>query len=282
MRSLYSAASGMAANQYKLDTISNNMANLNTTGYKTQDVQFKDMLYAQINQRPDVTALTGRVTGDGLAIGHGVLATGVSKAFTQGSLQETGQKLDVAIEGDGFFVIEPNDTAQGLEEMALTRDGSFKISVDEFGDNYLVASNGMAVHDMINDDRIVIGSDIRLDTVSINESGLVTAKDVEGESVELGRIGLVKIGDPNANLQAVGENLYRLVNGFNADQVTEDLTDLPTNERPMIKQGFLEQSNVDMTRQMTDMIVAQRAYSMNVRALQTADQMMGLANNLRG
>lgn len=281
MRALYASASGMAAQQLKLDTIANNMANLNTTGFKTRDVQFQDMLYAQMQQRPETSNIEGRITAPGLHLGHGVLAVGSSSLFNQGSLQATGVTLDFAIEGEGYFAVQVATADTGEALLAYSRDGSFKVAMDENEDAILVNAQGQPIYDLENASQIVL-TDVDLDTLQVDNLGRISAKNTAGEPVDVGRIGMVMVSDPNANLAPAGENLFRFRPDADPNQIVWEVADVEDALRPRMKQGFLEQSNVDMTKQMTDMIVAQRAYSMNVKALQTVDQMMGLANNLRG
>jgi flagellar basal-body rod protein FlgG len=273
MQALWSSASGLNAQQIKLDTIANNLANANTTGYKSQDVNFKDLLYAQFEQKPEASALPNRLTEAGLRLGHGVRVTGFAQSFAQGSLKETNVPLDVALEGPGFFKVESeaNNT--------YTRDGSFKVGIlnDE---PFLVDANGRRVLD-VNDQPISLdGYDI--ETLRINPDGMMTAVQTgTGVREEVGQLQIAVIDHPDTNLQPVGGNVWVLSADAPNGAVRTQLDYLEGEFPPKARQGFLEQSNVEMAAQMTEMIVAQRAYSMNAKMVQTADEMMGMANNLR-
>ena len=278
MRSLWTSASGMSGQQARLDAISQNLSNLNTTGYKKEDVQFRDMLYAQMTQKPDVAGLQNRQTTAGLRIGHGVLPVSTLQTFTQGELQQTNNNLDVAMEGDGFFTVGLTDPQGQLTKMLYTRDGSFKVGQDPNGNSWLVDSEGHAVLDDQQQPIDLTGYDAS--TLSIDEAGNVSAKQIGGSVQSLGTLGIVRVDHPDANLEAAGQNLFALRVTAPVTSVTYRVN-IANGPVPNARQGFLEQSNVDMSQEMTDMLMAQRAYSMNVRALQTADQMMGIANNLR-
>lgn len=273
MRALWTSASGMNAQQIKLDTVANNLANVNTNGYKSQDVNFKDLLYAQFDQKPELANLQNRATDPGLRIGHGVRVTGLSASMGQGALQQTTQLLDVALEGNGFFKVE-SDTGN-----TYTRDGSFKIGLlnDE---PFLVDSTGRRVLDADNRPISLAGFDI--ETLTIGQNGTINAVQTgQGTRADIAVLQIAVIDQPDANLQPAGGNYLELSGQTPAGAVRNQNNyaagDLPAKAR----QGYLEGSNVDMAAQMTEMIVAQRAYSMNAKMVQTADEMMGLANNLR-
>lgn len=281
MRSLWTSASGMQGMQTRLDTLAQNMANLNTAGYKAQSVQFKDALTQQMNQKPEESNLVRRDSNPGLRLGHGVLPMAMMGTFTQGSLQESGNLMDVALDGDGFFKIGLPGPGGTITKELYTRDGSFKVGmVDNGGGNttpYLVDGAGRYVLDDNNQ---------RIDLTGFDMSKLVVKED--GTLYEnkggfmniIATLGIFKVDHPEENLDRAGENLYALRVNVPNTAVTAR-ANITTGAVPTARQGFIEQSNVDMSTEMTEMIVAQRAYSMNVKALQTADQMMGIANNLR-
>jgi flagellar basal-body rod protein FlgG len=280
MRSLWTSASGLNAQQTRMDAIANNLANLNTTGYKSQDVQFKDILYANYNQKPEVGKIQDpnfpRQSTLGLRIGQGVWTVGLSQAFTQGPLQQTGHNSDLAIEGNGFFKVQ----IPGTQDYAYTRDGSFKFAQTTNNQTVLTDASGRPVMDT-NDAQIdLTGYD--LSTVKIGTDGTISGKLIGGGMQSTGQqVDLVNIAHPETNLVPAGNNLYAL----NGNITPANLTNVVTRQaytNGKIRQGELEQSNVDMSSMMSEMIQAQRIYSMNAKALETTDQMMGMANNLRG
>lgn len=281
MRSLWTSASGMSAQQTRLDAIGNNLANVNTTGFKAQTVQFKDMLYAQFTQKPDVANITGRTGGAGLSVGHGVLVNGINNSFAQGQLQNTNVPLDMALEGDGFFSVGVYENGQRTGT-GYTRAGSFKVGIsdDVAKTPYLVDGQGNPVLD--DQDQPINLSGFDLDSLTVDQAGNMKAKVIPGGAIQdIARLGVVRIDNPETNLRSAGANVFAAVNGIPAAAIRQ-ITTLPANEAPPhVRQHMVEMSNVDMAKSMTDMIVAQRLYSMNAHALQTADQMMGMANNLR-
>lgn len=263
MRALWTAASGMKAQQLNIDNISNNLANVNTTAFKKQRVEFKDLLYATLRK-------TNLNNGEGqpvnLQIGHGVMPASTSRAFTPGSLERTENPLDLAIEGEGFFAIEgPNGNP------LYTRDGNFKFSVEET-EMKLVTAEGYTVLSEF-DDEIVFQEGMK--NISISYSGLITAEDAEGEIQELGTIKLVKFINPDG-LEAMGRNLYKATVA-SGDEITME----EDGKTSSVLQGYLETSNVQIVDEMVRLITAQRAYEINSKAIQTSDEMLNIANNLR-
>lgn len=259
IRALWSAASGMYSQQTAVDTISNNLANVNTSGYKRVRLEFQDLLYQ--NLRP---TLPGEA---GLQVGLGVKSAASARSFGVGNLQQTDNPLDLAIEGPGFFEVELPDG------VAYTRDGSFKLD----SEGRVVTTGGYVVRLMGSGgdgDALEIpegSSDLR-----VAKDGTVTVKDEDGELDEIGRIRLVNFVNP-AGLEAIGENLYR------ATQACGDTIEGDPGEEGFggIAQGFLEMSNVQVVTEMINLIMAQRAYELNSKAIQSADEMLGIANNLR-
>lgn len=246
IRSLYSGASGMSAQQKNIDTIANNIANINTAGYKKNRVQFKDSLYSAMANPENAN--------ETILVGSGVLVGKTSKIYTEASYKETENALDLSILGEGFFAVEDENGV-----ISFTRDGSF--SASEFdGELYLVNSDGNFVLDE-NMDRIVLEG---------NSSDILIHKN--GEIADAGvKIGVVNF--PNADgLIAVGGNLYTQ---------SEASGDYFNMEQPEIKQKMLESSNVSVAEEMTELIRAQRAYQIASKAVTTADEMEALANNLR-
>ncbi|HHW03959.1 MAG TPA: flagellar basal-body rod protein FlgG [Thermoanaerobacterales bacterium] len=266
MRALWSASSGMLAQQLNVDIISNNLANVNTTGFKKNRLEFKDLLYDTL-KRPDVYQ-QGLGNPIGLQVGHGVRPSATTRTFTEGNLQQTGNTFDLAIEGDGFFMVEKPDGT-----LAFTRDGAFKVSLDGT-DRNLVTSEGYYV---LSSDEDYITIPEGYQDISISADGLITGKDETGNIQELGQIGLVKFMNPEG-LLATGNNLFEQTAASGQYQLRQDVTDPGYGS---ILQGFLEMSNVQVVEEMVNLITAQRAYEINTKAIQTSDEMLGEANNLR-
>ncbi|ACB09549.1 MULTISPECIES: flagellar basal-body rod protein FlgG [Thermotoga] len=259
MISLYSAATGMSAQQFKLDTIANNLANVDTTGYKKVRAEFQDLLYQYVKNAGTPTAATSSLP-TGLYVGHGVRTAATTRIFTLGNFEQTGNALDLAIAGDGFFQIQLQDG-----RIAYTRDGSFKID----SEGRIVTSNGLLLVPEIT---------IPENAVSINVSpdGIVSAELQDGTIQELGTITLVRFVNPSG-LKSIGDNLY-IATPASGDPIEG----VPGQDGfGAIKQGFLEKSNVDVVREMVDMITAQRAYEFNSRVIQTADEMLRTATNVK-
>lgn len=263
MRALWTAASGMRSQQLNLDTIANNLANVNTTGYKRQKVEFKDLLYTTI-RRTDLNDGIGNPTN--LQVGHGVLPMATSRVFTNGNMEATENTFDVAIEGEGFFVVE---TPNG--DFLYTRDGNFKLSV-EMDEMRLVTSDGYTVLSEFDDEIVFMEG---MQDVGISEMGIITAKNEDDEIEEIATIKLVKFINPEG-LEAVGKNLYRATVASGEEIPMEE-----ENRTSTLRQGYLETSNVQIVDEMVRMITAQRAYEINSKTIQTADEMLGMANNLK-
>ncbi|MDF2592922.1 MAG: flgG [Clostridia bacterium] len=262
MRALWTASTGMMAQQLNVDTISNNIANVNSIGYKKTRVEFKDLLYETM-ERGMVKDGKGKPVN--LQVGHGVKVSATTKFFTAGNLDNTSNPYDVAIDGPGFFKV----AGVNGEEM-YTKDGSFKISTDG-EDMKLVTAEGYYVQGV--DGEINLGSNVK--EVLIDETGMITIKRTDDSYEEIGKISISTFLNP-AGLESVGKNLYKssLASG-DAFDATEDGSGGET------LQGFLESSNVQVVEEMVKLIQAQRAYEINSKSIQTADEMLGMANNLR-
>ncbi len=262
MRALWTASTGMQAQQLNVDTISNNMANVNSVSYKKARVEFKDLLYETM-ERGIVRDGQGKPVN--LQVGHGVMAAASVKFFTTGSLDATNNPYDVAIDGPGFFkVLGP----EGQEY--YTKDGSFKISVD--GENYnLVTSEGYYIQGA--NGNVELGSEVK--DITIDQRGLISVKREDGTIEELGSLSIITFVNP-AGLESIGKNLYI------ATEASGDAYDTQNDSTGgNILQGYLEFSNVQIVEEMIKLIQAQRAYEMNSKSIQTADEMLALANNLR-
>ena len=263
MRSLWTAATGMQAQQLNIDNISNNLANVNTTAYKTSRVEFKDLLYSTI-KTTNLVDDKGRPVN--LEVGHGVMPSATTRDFKKGSLIQTQNPLDLAIDGDGFFAVVNSNN-----EVRYTRDGSFKLSIE--GDEAkITTSEGYYVLSE-DDDEIVIEEGMK--DINIDELGFITAKDEDGEIVELGRLRIVKFPNP-AGLISEGQNLY-YSSSASGEEIPVEVEEMDSR----IIQGYLEASNVQIVDEMVKMITAQRAYEISSKAIQTSDEMMQMTNSLK-
>lgn len=256
---LRTSATGMRAQQIMVDTIANNLANVNTTGFKRSRVAFEDLLYENL-QGAAVTGGQDRQVISPVQIGKGVRLAGIARVHGQGSLQQTGRPQDMAIEGEGFFQVARPDGS-----IAYTRDGTFGMS-----DTGALVTNGGY--------RLLPGVTIPQDATSfgVSPSGIITV-NIAGSStpIELGRIELARFVNPSG-MQAIGENLMietaasgRPVTGFAQEQ-----------NFGRVLQGSLESSNVEIVTEMTDMIAAQRAYEINAKAIRASEEMAQTANDL--
>jgi flagellar basal-body rod protein FlgG len=255
---LWAAKTGLDAQQTRMTVVSNNLANVNTSGFKKGRAVFEDLLYQNVRQ---VGAATSQDTlaPSGLALGTGVRVVATEKLYTQGNLVQTGNPLDLAIEGRGFFQVALPDGT-----IAYTRDGSFQVNAE----GELVTSSGYRVQPGINipdaAQSVTIGAD---GTVSVQLAGQTAA-------TQIGSLQLVDFINP-AGLQARGENLLLETAASGAAQIgTPGLDGLGS-----IAQGSLESSNVNVVEELVNMIETQRAYEMNSKAIQTTDQMLEYVNN---
>ncbi len=279
-RSMISAAVSMNALQQKLDMIANNMANMNTIGYKKREASFQDVLTQTIGQHPDMM-LNGRLTAPGLTVGGGVRLSGLRLDLSQGSLSPNENPLSVAIEGPALFEVEVPVGADGQDVQPLwTRDGQFLLSYrEDEGATILTNSDGYPVLS-IDDDYIVIPENADFE---IDARGIVTYTNEYGEPEMIGQIKLMRVNWPEM-MVAVGSNLYGLADGVeDQDNVLQQIDDFDAQENQgiAIRQYFTEESNVDLTKEMTELIMVQRAYQLNAQAISSGDMMMNLANQLR-
>jgi flagellar basal-body rod protein FlgG len=254
MRALYTAATGMAAQELNVQVISNNIANLRTTGYKKQRAAFQDLIYDHVRRVGAQASDQGTILPVGVDIGGGVKTVGTPRQMTQGTLAQTGNDLDIAIRGEGFFKIQMPDGT-----FTYTRDGTFQMDAT----GRVVNAQGNPVQPTITIPQNASGITINLQgQLSVTLPGSTTPTTV-------GQIGLTRFIN-KAGLQPVGNNLF---------------TDTPSSGAPQdglanaegfgsINQGSLEQANVDVVSEMSDLIAAQRAYEMNAKVITAADQMM--------
>jgi flagellar basal-body rod protein FlgG len=259
IRALWTAASGMQAQQLNIDVISNNLANVNTTGFKKSRADFQDVMYQSVKTTGSPSTSSTQTAG--IEVGLGTTPAAVTKVFTAGNITQSGNELDMAIEGDGFFQIQMPDGTT-----TYTRSGSFKRD----GQGRVVTSDGYPLMpEMVvpnNTTKISIGND---GTVAVLQSG-------QSSATTIGTIQLATFQNP-AGLSSMGRNLY---------QVTDASGDATTgtpgqNGIGSISQGFLEMSNVNVMEEMVNMIVSQRAYEINSKAVQAADEMLQQANNMK-
>jgi flagellar basal-body rod protein FlgG len=249
--SLYSAATGMEAQQLNLNTIANNLANVNTHGFKRSKIEFQDMLY----QKPRSSGTDsggGNLRPTGVEIGNGSRVAASSKVFTQGQLTQSGEKFDLAIQGDGFFEVQRPDGTIGF-----TRDGSFKQNAQ----GQIVTVDGLPV--LSGFQPIPAGAS----AVTIAEDGQVTVQSSSGS--QSFRLTLARFANP-AGLRSLGGNLYEETPASG----TPELGQPGEQGFARIIQGFTEASNVNIVEEMVNLIMAQRAYEINSKSIQTSDEML--------
>ncbi|MDR8394233.1 flagellar basal-body rod protein FlgG [Aliifodinibius sp. S!AR15-10] len=261
-RALSTAALGMSAQQKSVDNIANNLANVGTTGYKRSSIAFQDLFYENVEvSKPGASG--SRISNDSpsLQIGHGSQAVATIRNFTQGSISETGNPLDLSINGPGFFRIEMPDG-----NIAYSRDGNF--SRDSGG--MLVNNSGLPLADQIE-------VPMEAKAIEIAQDGTVTSRMAgDNREIELGQVQLARFSNP-AGLEAKGDNLFMETKASGMA-----FSDSPGSEGfGVIRQGYLEDSNVDVVKEMVQLIEAQRAYETNSKMVQTAEDMMSVTNSIK-
>lgn len=274
MRSLWTAASGMTTQQTNVDVIANNISNINTTGFKRETAHFKTLLYQTIQE--EATNNAGQPRPVGIQVGLGVRNSAIKSEYTQGFIEETGNNFDLAIQGEGFFMIQlPDGTT------AYTRNGSFGISMGNNG-SALVTSEGYPVMDSTGTP-IVFDQDMDMTAISIDTDGNIMYSDDFGYGEEITyylgvQIGRAQFNNPSGLEKMSGSLLQETPASGPARIEGVD----PGVDQSIVKSGNLESSNVDAANEMVNLIVAQRAYEMNSKAIRASDEMLQLANNLRG
>lgn len=261
MKTLGIAATGMLAQQTNVDVIANNIANANTTGYKSGRAAFQDLIYQSVQQEGALTSTAGTEKPVGMNVGLGVHGSGVVRLNTQGGLSQTENQLDLAIDGRGLFVVTRPDGSLGY-----TRDGNFQLS----SEGQIVTLEGYEVDPGVN-------VPANTSAISINQQGVVMAYvDDDPDPVELGQLSLATFIN-EAGLKPIGNNLLA------ATTASGEATTTNPGEPGVgiVRQGYLENSNVNVIQQITDLISAQRAYEMNSKAIETADQMLTTANQIK-
>lgn len=258
MRSLWTSASGMYAQQLNIDTISNNLANVNTISFKKSRAEFEDLMYQSMKIAGSPTGNNGQVPTP-VQVGMGVRPASAHKFFTQGDFQNTTNPLDFAIEGEGFFQVEVNG------ELRYTRAGAFKLDKD----GTVVTSNGYKLQP-----EFVVPQNTK--SITLGEKGRLVALDSQGNELAAADIPLYSFINP-AGLDPLGRNIYAQT------QASGDAVENVAGENGTgtLAQGFLEMSNVKIVDEMVNMIVGQRAYEMNSKSIQTSDAMLKLASQLK-
>ena len=260
MRALWSAASGMKTQQDNMDVVAHNLANVNTYGDKKVRAEFHDLLYQTLRPAGADSGADSQYP-TGLQIGLGDRLAATQRIFTQGNLQTTGNPTDIAIEGEGFFRIEMPDGT-----IAYTRDGSFKLD----SNRRLVTTDGYPEAD-----NITIEQDATSDSITISQNGLVSDV-VNGQTNQVGQITIARFVNPSG-LTAIGHNLF----------IESEASGAPLEGNPgddgtgRLQQSVLEMSNVQVVEEMVNMIVAQRAYESDAKAITTSDSMLEIANGLK-
>ncbi len=249
--SLYSAATGMEAQQLNLNTIANNLANVNTPGFKRSKIEFQDLLY----QKPRESGTDGgggNLIPTGIEIGNGSRVASTSKVFTQGQLSQSGEKLDIALQGDGFYEVQRPDGT-----IAYTRDGSFKLNAQ----GQVVTVDGLPI--LSGFQPIPPGAS----AITVAEDGNVTVQTADGTTTF--RLTLARFANP-AGLRSMGSNLYEETGASGAPELGQP----GENGFARTLQGYVESSNVNIVEEMVNLIVAQRAYEINSKSIQASDEML--------
>ncbi|MBN2964782.1 flagellar basal-body rod protein FlgG [Sulfurospirillum sp. T05] len=260
IRSLYTAATGMKAQQLQIDTTSNNISNVNTIGYKKQRAEFADLFYQTMEYAGTATSATTQ-SPTGIEVGLGVRPTAITKIFTQGNFKETTNNLDLAITGKGFFQVQLPDGT-----VAFTRNGAFKLD----GEGNVVNSDGYRLIP-----EIVVPEDAT--QISIGVDGTVSVLQAgDTQMNEIGQVEIANFINP-AGLHSLGDN-----NFINTNASGDAILGVPgLNGFGQVRQGFVEMSNVQLVEEMTDLITGQRAYEANSKAIVTSDEMLQTVNQLK-
>ncbi|MCF7800549.1 MAG: flagellar basal-body rod protein FlgG [Candidatus Marinimicrobia bacterium] len=260
IRALRTAALGMAAQQMNVDVVANNLANVNTTGFKKSAVEFQDLLYDTIKSGNDDAARNNKKPGE-IQVGMGNRPVATFRSFTQGNVEETGNSLDLAINGNGFIQIMRQDGT-----IAYSRDGALRVNAE----GELVNGSGLRVYPQID---VPLGAT----SVNVSENGIISVLfPNQPEPEEVGQIELASFMNP-AGLRAEGGNLY----------VETQASGRPNFGIPgedsfgTVVQGYLEKSNVDVVQEMINLIISQRAYEINSKAVTTSDELLSITNNIK-
>lgn len=258
IRALYSSSTGMEAQQLNMDVIANNLANVNTTGFKKSKIEFQDLLY-QTTSAAGAQQGSGNQLPTGIQVGHGSKVAATSRVFTTGEITQTGERMDVAINGDGFFEVQMPDGTR-----AYSRAGAFKVG----SDGVVKTSEGLTV--LSGFQAIPAGTT----NVTVSNTGYVTLAGASG-STDF-QVQLARFINPSG-LESIGRNLYR----ESQSSGQAELGNPGENGFGTLEQGFLEMSNVKVTEEMVKLIMAQRAYEVNSKSIQAADENLRLSANLK-
>jgi flagellar basal-body rod protein FlgG len=258
LRALYSAAAGMQSQQMNLDVISNNLANANTTGFKASKLEFQDLLYQNTKEAGSQQG-GGNMLPTSMQVGQGSVPAATERSFAQGNLSQTGNPLDLAIQGQGFFEVQMPDGT-----LAYTRDGSFQTDAS----GRIVTSDGYPVQGGFT--AVPAGTT----GITITASGTVTYTGSGGSTTS--QLEIARFTNPGG-LDAVGHNLYQETPASGSAELGQP----SQNGFGQVQQGSLELSNVSVVQEMVNLILAQRAYEVNSKAVQAADEMMQESNNLQ-
>ncbi len=269
VRSLWTAATGMLAQQTNVDTIANNLANVNTNGYKTQVNEFKSLLYQNIQTK--TTSANGDAKPSSAQVGLGVRNASITSVFRQGSLIASDSETSFAIDGKGFFAVRGGDG-----NTYYTRNGNFKFTLASNG-NMLATSEGLPVMDTAGRP-IVLSDQYVISQITVDKFGNLLYPDAKNNAQPMGiQIGVFQFNNPNG-LVKLEESLYQ--QSAASGQAINESTNAAV-EKSSVVQGYLEGSNVQVVDEMVNMIVAQRAYELNSKAITASDEMLQQANNLR-
>lgn len=275
--SMINAMVSMNALQQKLDLISDNIANVNTVGYKKKEATFEDLLN-NVKRQPESFNQPGRLSPLDFNQGWGARMTMIQPNLAQGPMTATELATDLAIEGNALFEVIVDDAGN----RAYTRNGAFQLTLDANGDTILATAEGYPVVANVTDaDGNEVEGNLVIPegyTLRVNADGSVQGISSDG-TINLGSIKLLQAARP-AGLTAVSDNLFAIADGINVDDVVQEIFPDADN-RIALRQGYLEQSNVELTDEMTELISVQRAYQLAARALSSSDTMLGLANTMR-
>jgi flagellar basal-body rod protein FlgG len=260
----------MKAQQTSMDTLSNNLANINTTGYKKETTRFQSLLYQNIQKK--TTDTEGNQKPVGAQVGLGVKVGAIATQFSQGAFTTTNADFDFAVEGSGFFMIQKPDGS-----VCYTRNGHFNLSANTSGGWSLTTEDGYSVLDS-EGNPIAFDADVDTTKLTFDDYGGIGYVGDDGNAVSLGiNIGMAQFTNPNG-LQKSGDSYYVATDASGEARIEGEDTSL---DRSLVKNGYLEASNVQAVDEMVDMIVTQRAYEMNSKAITASDEMLQQANNLR-
>lgn len=270
MRALYTAATGMIAEQTNVDTIANNLANVNTTGYKTERTEFKSLLYQTLQTR--TTTANGEDKPVGAQVGLGTRVAATTSMYTQGSMLASESDTDFAIEGEGFFAVRDIDG-----EVYYTRSGNFTWTLDGNGNTILANTDGNPVLDTTGN-VIMVPAGIPTERMMFSDDGSIGYRNANGNFTDLNQsFAIFQFNNP-AGLEKLSDSKLRATDASGAPMLEAGNAALVSSK---VHQNYLEGSNVQVADEMVNLIIAQRAYELNSKAITTSDSMLETANNLK-